>query len=290
MIRDEKQAGASLCVGLGGLKKNLFGAALALGLAGNACQAAPPPAAIAAIDPALVQYVLSDVPTDVPNRCYFDFGGKVALVGYAIEPVGIATPGSHVKLTLYWQSLSPLGPGWGLFTHLLIPRQPHRVLDGSGPLRKSVPAEGGGERQALGPSSWERGKVYVDPLEFDIPMNVRAPEVSVAAGVWRDALHVVKDGEKEDPQLALPGLRRHAARHHPAHQHRPARSVAAHIGAASPRTGQPGGRQTSSPERSEWRSLTAARAAAASRYRWRCSRRASAIRRTRTTRKKPPRD
>ena len=207
MTRDEKQTGASSCVGLGGLKKNLFGAALALGLAGSACQVAPPPSAVAAIDPSLAQYVLSDVPTDVPNHCYFDFGGKVALVGYAIEPVGIASPGSHVKLTLYWQSLSPLGPGWGLLTHLLIPRQPHRVLDGSGPLRKSVPAEGGGERQALGPSSWERGKVYVDPLEFDIPMNVRAPEVSVAAGVWRDALHVVKDGEKEDPQLALPGLR-----------------------------------------------------------------------------------
>jgi hypothetical protein len=207
MTRDEKRTGACLCVGPGRWKKNLFTAALALGLAGSACQVAPPPAAVAAIDPSLAQYVLSDVPTDVPNRCYFDFGGKVALVGYAIQPVGIASPGSHVKLTLYWQSLSPLGPGWGLLTQLLIPRQPPRVLDGSGPLRKSVPAEGGGERQTLGPSSWERGKVYVDPLEFDIPMNVRAPEVSVALAVQHDALHVVKDGEPEDPKLVLPGLR-----------------------------------------------------------------------------------
>lgn len=207
MTRVEKKT-SETCFGLtGGLQNVLLGGAFALGLACSACQAAPAPAAVETLDPALAQYVLTDVPSDLPNRSYLDFGGKVALVGYAIEPKGVAVPGSHVKLTLYWQSLSPLGPGWGLFTHLVVPGQPHRMLDGSGPLRKLVPAEGGAERQALGPSSWERGKVYVDPLEFDIPMNARVPEVTVVAGVWRDALRVVKDGEPEDPKLALPGLR-----------------------------------------------------------------------------------
>jgi hypothetical protein len=191
----------------GPVKAVLFGVALALSSASVGCQPGSAPAAAQAIDPALAQYVLSDVPTDVPNRCYLDFGGKVALVGYAIDPAGIATPGSHVKLTLYWQSLSPLGPGWGLFTHLVIPRQPHRLLDSEGPLRKLVPSADGGERQALGPSAWERGNVYVDPLEFDIPGNVHAPEVTVVAGVWRDAFRVVKPGQEEDPKLALPGLR-----------------------------------------------------------------------------------
>ena len=189
-------------------KRTFLGAALSLSLGCFSCQqAGPAPAAADALDPGLAQYVLSDVPSDVPNRCYLDFGGKVALVGYAIDPVGVAAPGSHVKLTLYWQSLSPLGPGWGLFTHLTIPRQPHRLLDGSGPLRKSVPDASGGQRQALGPSAWERGHVYVDPLEFDIPANVRAPEVTVVAGVWRDTLRVIKPGQPEDPKLALPGLR-----------------------------------------------------------------------------------
>ena len=188
-------------------KTTLFGAALALSLTCLICQASGPAPAPAAIDPALAQYILSDVPSDVPNRTYLDFGGKVALVGYAIDPAGVAAPGSHVKLTLYWQSLSPLGPGWGLFTHLVIPHQPHRLLDSSGPLRKSVPDADGGQRQALGPSAWERGKVYVDQLEFEIPSNVRTPEVTVVAGVWRDALRVVKPGQVEDPKLALPGLR-----------------------------------------------------------------------------------
>ena len=207
MTRVEKKASETSCGLTGALKKALLGGAFALGLACSACQAAPAPAALGTPDPALAQYILSDVPSDLPNRSYLDFGGKVRLVGYAIEPKGVAVPGSHVKLTLYWQSLSPLGPGWGLFTHLIVPGQPHRLLDNSGPLRKLVPSDGGGERQALGPGSWERGKVYVDPLEFDIPMNARVPEVTVVAGVWRDALRVIKEGEPEDPKLALPSLR-----------------------------------------------------------------------------------
>jgi hypothetical protein len=192
----------------GGLKKVLCGLSLAVGLTCGACQQpSAAPAAAEAIDPALAGFVLSDLPSDVPNRCFLDFGGKVALVGYAIDPVGVASPGTHVKLTLYWRSTGALGPGWGLFTHLVIPREPHRLLDSAGPLRKLVPAAGGGQRQALGPSEWEPGKVYVDQLDFDIPTNARAPELTVVAGVWRDALRVIKDGETPDPKLALPGLR-----------------------------------------------------------------------------------
>jgi hypothetical protein len=189
------------------MNKTLLGLAFALSLGLPGCQSAQPAPAADALDPALTQYVLSDVPKDIPNRCYLDFGGKVALIGYAIEPSGVAAPGSHVKLTLYWQSLSPLGPGWGLFTHLVIPRQPHRLLDGAGPLRKLVPGAEGGQRQALGPAQWERGKVYVDPLEFEIPANVRVPELTVFAVVWRDAYLQHKDGKVEDPKLAIPGLR-----------------------------------------------------------------------------------
>ena len=171
-----------------------------------ACQSAPPPAA-ESVDPALAQYVLSAVPSDVGERCFLDFGGKVTLVGYTISPVGVVPPGSHVKLTLYWQAQSPLAPGWSLFTHLVIPRQDHRLLDTAGPLRKLVPAAVGGQRQALGPSSWQPGHVYVDPLEFDLPKNVNSPEVTVVAGVWREALRVAGVGYPVDTHAVLPGLR-----------------------------------------------------------------------------------
>lgn len=178
----------------------------ALGVSASACQTSAP-AAKAEVDPALSQYVLSELPKDVPHRTYLDFGGKVALVGYAVEPDGVAAPGSHVKLTLYWQSLGQLGPGWGLFTHLAIPGQPHRLLDSSGPLRKSAPGSDAAQGQAFGPSAWEPGKFYVDPLDFDMPAGLRVPEVTIMAGVWHEAVRVVEPGKEPDPKLAVSGLR-----------------------------------------------------------------------------------
>ena len=180
--------------------------ALALCAATSACQTSAPVVKEES-DPAFAQYVLSELPTDLPNRLYLDFGGKEALVGYAIEPDGVAAPGSHVKLTLYWQSLGQLGPGWGLFTHLVIPGQAHRLLDSAGPLRKSVPASDGGQRQAFGPSAWEPGKIYVDPLDFELPQNLRVPEVTIVAGVWHEAVRPLDDKRLDDPKIAIPGLR-----------------------------------------------------------------------------------
>jgi len=181
-------------------------AVLALAALTSGCQRSTP-ATPPEIDPALTQYVLSELPTDLPNRVYLDYGGKVALVGYAIEPKGVVAPGTHVKLTLYWQSLGQLGPGWGLFTHLVIPGQPHRLLDSAGPLRKAAPGSTGAEHQAFGPSAWEPGKIYVDPLEFDMPQNLRVPEVTIMAGVWHEAVRPLGDKKLEDPKLAISGLR-----------------------------------------------------------------------------------
>jgi hypothetical protein len=191
------------------MKSQRLPAAVALSLIGVTCLACQTPRAVPAdtVDPALSRYVISAVPSDVTNRCYLDFGGKVALVGYTIEPLGVVAPGKHVKLTLYWQALTPLAPGWSLFTHLLVPRQAHQIsLDDAGPLRQSVPSQSGGKRQALSPSLWQSGMVYVDPLEFDMP-RVNASEVTVVAGVWREALRVLKNGQPEDAQGFFPGLR-----------------------------------------------------------------------------------
>jgi len=182
-------------------------AALAFASLSSGCQTSAAPAPKAEVDPALAQYVLAELPSDVPNRVYLDYGGKVALVGYAIEPKGVVAPGTHVKLTLYWQSLGQLGPGWGLFTHLVIPGQPHRLLDGAGPLRKAAPGSTGAEHQAFGPSAWQPGKIYVDPLDFDMPQNLRVPEVTIMAGVWHEAVRPLDDKRLDDPKVAIPGLR-----------------------------------------------------------------------------------
>jgi hypothetical protein len=154
-------------------------------------------------------FILSDVPKDVEHPTFIDFGGKVHLVGYNIEPKGIVTPGSKVKLTMFWRSNQRLGPGWSLFTHLDSPGVPRENLDDDGPLRKLVSGPDGARRQALGPSQWEPGRVYVDELEFELPKNVDSPEATVLAGIWREnePKKSKSDEDKADDKTTYPGLR-----------------------------------------------------------------------------------
>ena len=70
-------------------------------------------------NPALESHVLESVPNDIEERTFFDFEGKVHLIGYKLEPKGVVGPGGRLKLTLYWQSVSPLSPGFKLFTHVI---------------------------------------------------------------------------------------------------------------------------------------------------------------------------
>lgn len=156
-------------------------AALLVLAAGCAGKPAPEPPKV---DPSLAANVLDAVPSDI-QRTYIDFEGKVHLVGYKLEPTGIAQPGSQVKLTLFWQPVQRLGPGWRLFTHVLDDhRRQIANLDNVGPLRK---LEGAGteEHQVLGPSEWQPGKVYVDEQTFDVPKETRSPEITIAVGIWR---------------------------------------------------------------------------------------------------------
>src|SRR5688500_6418066 len=77
-----------------------------------ACARAPVVEEQGPIDPALESNVLDGVPSDIAERCYVDFEGKLALIGYDVEPKGVVGPGGKLSLTLYWQSSAPLGPGW----------------------------------------------------------------------------------------------------------------------------------------------------------------------------------
>ena len=145
------------------------------------------------LDPKLDQYVLDRLPKTVEHETYLDFGGKVQLVGYDVSPADVAAPGSKISLTLYWQRTGALDEGWGLFTHIL-DAQGRQIgqFDGSGPLREV----GGDGKQALGPSDWKVGKIYVDQLSFEVPRRLtvgearvplRTGSITLAVGVWKDA-------------------------------------------------------------------------------------------------------
>ena len=128
--------------------------------------------------------VLDAVPADIENRTFIDFEGKVHIVGYEVKPAGVIPPGGNVDLTIYWRSVSKLGPGWKLFTHLVDPTGDRFAsggnIDNVGPLR-----QGSGEEQTLPPSKWVPGKVYVDKQQFQIPRDVKTSMVTITTGIWK---------------------------------------------------------------------------------------------------------
>ncbi len=57
-------------------------------------------------------------PGEVPNPLEINFGGQIALIGYAIEP-RVAQPGQTVRLTLYWKALASMEANTHVFAHIL---------------------------------------------------------------------------------------------------------------------------------------------------------------------------
>lgn len=125
------------------------------------------------LGPELKSLVLDQTPSDLPNPVFIDFGGKVALVGYSIEPAQLAAPGSKLSLKLFWRSTGRLGAGYKLYTQLVTSGGTRFEVDGAGPLR----------RGALPPDTWELGKIYIDELDVTVPKDLEASRFSVVVGV-----------------------------------------------------------------------------------------------------------
>jgi len=165
--------------------KSLLWSSLLLATLG--CASAPE---APAVDGALGQYVLDDVPTDVQNRTLVDFGGAVHLVGWDLSPADRAAPGSTVHLKLYWRSVKKLSPGWAFFTHVIAADAPKPyAFDDVGALRQRVPDASLGSKQKLGPSEFVPGHVYVDEQDIKVP-DVKVPEITLAVGIGREAVQL----------------------------------------------------------------------------------------------------
>jgi hypothetical protein len=160
------------------------GIALVTALALGACSSSEKPKEPPAVDMSVAQYVLDEVPSDLPNPTLIDFEGKVQLIGWKLDAKEPVAAGQRFKVTFYWRSVAPLGPGWSLFTHLTAPGGARLDNpDDIGPLRKRASRN---SPQTLGPGQWQPGKVYVDEQELEMPKNAQVPEVTVQVGVWKD--------------------------------------------------------------------------------------------------------
>lgn len=125
------------------------------------------------LSPQAKSLVLDQAPSDIPHPLYIDFNGRADLLGYALEPEGIAAPGSQLSLKLYWRSTGKLEGDYVPYTELVLPNGSRLDVEGSSPVRK-------GE---LVPSNWEPGKVYVDETSFTVPKDIDAARFSIVVGL-----------------------------------------------------------------------------------------------------------
>jgi len=128
----------------------------------------------------LKDFVLDAAPADVGTHVDADFGGKLTLLGARVEPTSGLKPGTKVKFTLYWRAQQKLDAGFKLFTHI-VDASGERLLniDNVGPLRELRSGS-----QALPPSDWLPGKVYVDEQAFTVPGNIKTDKIQILTGVF----------------------------------------------------------------------------------------------------------
>lgn len=119
----------------------------------------------------LAAHQVARLPKEGVTSTFVDFGGKVHLVGYAVEPTAVH-PGAEVKVRLYFRSVAPLDKGVHLITYLIQGRKAD-AFESGGPLR-------GGE---LGPSAWRPGKLYVDEHTIQVPSDATAKELALAVAI-----------------------------------------------------------------------------------------------------------
>lgn len=159
----------------------LCGAALACSLLGACVGKSADSHDAKASSERLKAFIMNAPPNDIGQSVGADFDGKIKLLGARVDPQATVHPGDRVKLTLYWQVEKQLDNGWNLFTHV-VDGAGERVLnvDNVGPLREIRDGS-----QALPPSDWQAGKVYIDEQMFNLPPAIKTDKIQIMVGIWK---------------------------------------------------------------------------------------------------------
>lgn len=113
--------------------------------------------------------------TGVPHPVYFDFEGKLALVGFDLDR-RLVHPGETLHLTLYWQALSPMAEDYTVFTHLLLPPGQVWAQDDQQPHEGQTPT-----------STWQPGQVIEDQYELSLPVEAPPGVYEIEVGLYLPA-------------------------------------------------------------------------------------------------------
>ncbi len=123
---------------------------------------------------------------EVPNPVNFNFGNRIALVGYDMDQ-RTAAPGETIHLTLYWQALADMKENYSVFTHVLGEENRIWAQKDSWPKSGDAPT-----------STWEPGQTIVDEYELvinpDTPSDVYEVEIGLYLAATGDRLRIVGQG------------------------------------------------------------------------------------------------
>jgi 4-amino-4-deoxy-L-arabinose transferase-like glycosyltransferase len=138
--------------------------------------------------------------TGLPNPVRFNFGDKIALVGYQMDQRK-AEPGEAIRLTLYWQGLAEMKDDYTVFVHLL--REGDQIWAGM----DRQPQNG-----AAPTSTWSKGETVLDEYELviapDAPPDVYEIEVGLYLPETGDRLDLLdQDGRPMGNRVLLSKVR-----------------------------------------------------------------------------------
>jgi hypothetical protein len=133
-----------------------------------------------------------------PNPVNVNFGNKLALVGYTLEPRA-AQPGDTIHLTLYWRALTPMENDYKVFAHIL--GVENQIWGGSDSLLIDD-----GRRT----SAWEPGHVVKETREMEVGLTTPPDFYDIEIGLYKpgDRLKVLgENGQKKGNRLLLIKIR-----------------------------------------------------------------------------------
>jgi len=130
--------------------------------------------------------ILPRAEAEVPNPVNFNFGNRIALIGYDMDR-RTAAPGETIHLTLYWQALAKMKENYSVFTHVLGEENRIWAQKDSWPKGGDAPT-----------STWEPGQTIADEYELvihpDTPPDVYEVEIGLYLAATGDRLRIVGQG------------------------------------------------------------------------------------------------
>jgi 4-amino-4-deoxy-L-arabinose transferase-like glycosyltransferase len=137
---------------------------------------------------------------DVPNPVRFNFGDRIALVGYEMDTRAVWA-GETLTLTLYWEGLAEMDENYSIFAYIQGRDSEIWARTDNWPLKGDAPT-----------AAWQVGQRVIDPYALTLDPNTPPDVYDVEIGIYLSATLerlrlITPDGRLVDDHLSLSKVR-----------------------------------------------------------------------------------